>query len=122
MAKKKKNDPEISLSFEEALGKLEAIVQSLEEGKVGLEESLSLYEQGATLLKQGHQLLAEAEHRIEQVSGIDADGNPIVQPFPASTSIAEQRAVGRATKAANTKATARKSSREKKSSSDSGLF
>ena len=77
MAKKKKNDPEISLSFEEALGKLEAIVQSLEEGKVGLEESLSLYEQGATLLKQGHQLLAEAEHRIEQVSGIDADGNPI---------------------------------------------
>ena len=76
MAKKKKNDPEISLSFEEALGKLEAIVQSLEEGKVGLEESLSLYEQGATLLKQGHQLLAEAEHRIEPRKQSEQLGSP----------------------------------------------
>ena len=52
MAKKKKNPSGISLSFEEALGELEAIVQSLEEGKVGLEESLALYEKGAKLLKQ----------------------------------------------------------------------
>ena len=76
MAKKKKHEAAASPSFEEALSQLEAIVAHLEEGNVGLAESLKLYEQGAALLKQGHQLLAEAEQRIEQVSGKDADGNP----------------------------------------------
>ena len=115
MAKKKKNHTSTSLSFEEALGKLEAIVQSLEEGKVGLEESLALYEQGATLLKQGHELLADAEHRIEQVSGVDADGNPVLEPFPASSSDSEKRS----TKA---KDASKKAARQKKSSNDSELF
>ena len=119
MAKKKKNDPSTSLSFEEALGKLETIVQSLEDGKVGLEESLALYEQGAKLLKRGHQMLAEAEHRIEQVSGVEADGNPVLQAFPASGSNAENPTAGRTAKV---KTSSKKTGQGKKSSTESGLF
>lgn len=119
MAKKKKNPSGVSLSFEEALGKLEAIVQSLEEGKVGLEESLALYEQGAKLLKQGHELLADAEHRIEQVSGVDADGNPVLKSFPASLNDLENHADSRSSKA---KASSKKAAREKNASNESGLF
>ena len=119
MAKKKKNPSGISLSFEEALGKLEAIVQSLEEGKVGLEESLALYEQGAKLLKQGHELLADAEHRIEQVSGVDADGNPVLESFPASSNDSDNHADTPRSKA---KASSKKAAREKKASNDSELF
>ena len=119
MAKKKKNPSGVSLSFEEALGKLEAIVQSLEEGKVGLEESLALYEKGAKLLKQGHELLADAEHRIEQVSGVDADGNPVLESFPASLNDLENHADSRSSKA---KASSKKAAREKNASNESGLF
>ena len=84
LAKKKKNEVSGSPSFEEAIAKLEEIVQHLEAGNVGLAESLKLYEEGAGLLKQGQRLLAEAEQRIEQVSGEDADGNPVLEPFEAS--------------------------------------
>ena len=119
MAKKKNNEPSNSLSFEDALGKLETIVQSLEEGKVGLEESLALYEQGAALLKQGHQLLTDAEHRIEQVSGVDADGNPILQPFAASSGDSKKPAAGHNSKA---KTAAKKAGRGKKPSTESDLF
>jgi exodeoxyribonuclease VII small subunit len=119
VAKKKKSDASTKLSFEDALGKLEAIVQCLEEGNVGLEESLELYEQGATLLKQGHQLLADAERRIEQVSGIDADGNPVLEPFSGSDPDAGQ---GPASRKSNAKKSSNKNTRDKKVSPESELF
>ena len=39
------------ISFEEALQKLEAIVNKLEDGSVSLEESVSLYEEGYETLQ-----------------------------------------------------------------------
>ena len=38
-----------SLSFEQALAELEAIVQKLESGQAPLEESIAMYERGARL-------------------------------------------------------------------------
>jgi exodeoxyribonuclease VII small subunit len=73
--------PAESLSFEEALASLEQIVHDLEEGKLGLAESLSRYEQGVNLLKQCHQLLERAERRIELLTGVDAAGNPVTEVF-----------------------------------------
>jgi exodeoxyribonuclease VII small subunit len=70
-----------TLSFEEALSSLEQIVQELEEGKLGLAESLSRYEQGVNLLKQCHQQLERAERRIELLTGVDAAGNPVTAVF-----------------------------------------
>lgn len=68
-------------SFEQALAGLEAIVHDLEEGRLGLGEAVSRYETGVKLLKQCHALLAQAERRIELLTGVDALGQPVVEPF-----------------------------------------
>jgi len=70
-----------SPSFEQALAQLDAIVHELEEGQTGLAEALARYEQGVGLLKQCYGLLERAERRIEVLTGIDAQGNPITAPF-----------------------------------------
>jgi len=70
-------------SFEQALAELETIMHELEEGKLGLAEGLARYERGVTLLKQCYELLEHAERRIELLCGVDADGNPVTQPFDA---------------------------------------
>jgi exodeoxyribonuclease VII small subunit len=69
------------LSFEQALAALEDIVHALEEGQAGLDESLGKYEEGVKLLRRCQKLLEGAERRIELVSGLDAQGNPITQPY-----------------------------------------
>ena len=67
--------------FEQSLKRLEEIVHLLEEGDIGLNESLERYEEGVKLLRQSYELLQRAERRIELLSGVDAEGNPITQPF-----------------------------------------
>lgn len=68
-------------TFEVALARLEAIVRDLEDGDLGLAESLARYETGVGLLKDCHQLLERAERKIELLSGFDAEGNPVTTPF-----------------------------------------
>jgi exodeoxyribonuclease VII small subunit len=88
MAKTTRPDPPSDqLSFEDALARLEEIVHSLEQGDVGLNESLQRYEEGIKLLRQSYELLQRAERRIELLSGIDAEGNPITQPFDDTATI-----------------------------------
>jgi exodeoxyribonuclease VII small subunit len=70
-----------TVTFEQALERLETIVHELEDGQLGLDESLGRYEEGIRLLRQCTGLLERAERRIQCVSGLDADGNPITQPF-----------------------------------------
>ena len=70
-----------NISFEDALKRLEEIVHLLEEGDIGLGESLERYEEGVKLLRQSFELLQKAERRIELLSGVDAEGNPVTQPF-----------------------------------------
>ena len=82
MAKKKPTPrDECAASFEESLDELEKIVAELESGKLGLSDALARYEQGVKHLKGCQQLLERAERKIELLSGVDADGNPITQPF-----------------------------------------
>ena len=82
MAKKKKvKAKEASPPFEQSLAELEDIVAQLEGGELGLDDALEQYEQGVTRLKQCHQQLERAEQRIELLSGVDAEGNPISQPM-----------------------------------------
>ena len=69
------------LSFEAALARLEQIVRQLEEGDVGLAEALQRYEEGVSLLRKSYELLQRAERRIEILSGVDANGNPITKAF-----------------------------------------
>ena len=55
------------LSFEEAMMQLENIVKVLEEGNVGLGESIKLYEEGITLSDMCTKLLNEANQKIEVI-------------------------------------------------------
>lgn len=93
MAKKKKNDPQEMVGFEEALAELESIVQALEEGQIGLAEAMARYEQGAKILKQCYKLLADAERRIALVSGLDADGNAVLEDFQEREVALEERVI-----------------------------
>ncbi len=68
-------------SFEEALQQLEQIVHDLEEGQIGLDEALQGYERGVKLLRRCYDLLQGAERRIEMLTGLDANGNPITAAF-----------------------------------------
>jgi exodeoxyribonuclease VII small subunit len=56
------------LSFEEALKKLESIVEQLENNEITLEDSVHLYEQGVQLSQFCTEILEKAELRIEQVN------------------------------------------------------
>lgn len=55
------------LSFEEALAKLETIVEAMEGGDVPLAELLAKFEEGTKLLKQCETRLQQAELKIEQL-------------------------------------------------------
>jgi exodeoxyribonuclease VII small subunit len=68
-------------TFEEAIAALEEIVCQLEEGQLGLSESLAQYEQGVQRLKSCHQLLQKAETRIELLLGNSAEGDEETEPF-----------------------------------------
>ena len=83
MAKKKKVVKKVAskVSFEQALEELTAIVARLEDGQLGLDDSLQDYEKGVKYLRQCHQLLANAERKIQLLKGVDADGNPVVESF-----------------------------------------
>jgi exodeoxyribonuclease VII small subunit len=68
-------------TFEQALAELDRIVHDLEDGQIGLEESLARYEQGVGLLKRCYTQLREAEQRILLLTGVDEEGQPLLQPF-----------------------------------------
>ncbi len=56
------------LSFEQAVERLENIVRQVEQGEVGLEQSIQEYELGMVLIKRCKQILASAEQRVEELS------------------------------------------------------
>ncbi|HZX32677.1 MAG TPA: exodeoxyribonuclease VII small subunit [Rhodocyclaceae bacterium] len=56
--------PIADMKFEAALAELETIVQSMEGGKLELEESIGAYRRGMVLLKHCQQQLADAEQQI----------------------------------------------------------
>jgi exodeoxyribonuclease VII small subunit len=68
-------------TFEQALARLEEIVHLLEEGDLGLSEAMQRYEEGVKLLRQSYEMLEGAERKIELLSGVDAEGNPVTEPF-----------------------------------------
>ena len=53
--------------FERSLQKLEKIVNQMESGELGLEDSLNQFEQGIKLAKNCQNTLSNAELRVEQL-------------------------------------------------------
>ena len=81
MADKKVAEELEKLSFEQALEKLEASVQELEDGQLGLGESLQRYQQCVALLKRCHGQLEEATRSVELLSDVTAEGEAVTTDF-----------------------------------------
>jgi len=70
-----------SLSFENALERLEAIVDRLESGDLALEDALASFEEGVQLSRQLSEQLTTAERRVERL--LKDGGQLLVKPFDA---------------------------------------
>jgi len=75
-------------SFEEAYGRLEAILEQLNSGKLSLDSSLKLYEEADRLIASCTSRLTQAEQKIEMLVKtresklqLDALGRPQTEPF-----------------------------------------
>lgn len=75
-----------NLKFEEALKRLEQIVDSIEQGKIGLEDSIKSYEEGMALVRRCRAVLQEAEQKIQYLQASGADGLSEASPASASKS------------------------------------
>ena len=121
MAKKKtqaETESEES-GFEESMEELEAIVRQLEQGGGALEQALTDYSKAITLLKNCHRRLAEAERKIELLSGVDAQGNPVTQDFAESSSSLQDKQESRSERRS---AAATKTKGRSRTGDESGLF
>ncbi len=65
---KKEDKP---MTFEDAMGQLEKIVEQIASGKIGLEETMDRYEHGMELVKKCRGILERAEQRIQVLSESD---------------------------------------------------
>ncbi len=68
------------LSFEDALRRLEEVVERLEKGDLPLEESLRLFQEGTALVRHCEGLLRAAEAKVEMLVRDEAGFR--TEPFP----------------------------------------
>ncbi len=72
-----------AFDFEGALKEMEALVERLEEGDIGLEESLRQFERGVELTRACQKALADAEQKVNKL--IERNGNVEFESFEAGT-------------------------------------
>lgn len=75
------NSPLSELPFEEALKRLEAIVESMESDEMPLEALLARYEEGSQLARICQSKLTEAELKVQQLEK-SAAGQFTLKPTP----------------------------------------
>lgn len=73
-----------NLNFENAMERLEKIVEQMESGKLALEDLIVQYEEGMNLVKVCQERLASAEQKIEIIAR-DSAGKPTVKKFESGT-------------------------------------
>lgn len=69
-------------SFEDAMSRLEEIVEKMEAGELPLEDLIVRYEEGMKLVKVCQERLTSAEERIEMITR-NSVGKPVVKDFEA---------------------------------------
>ena len=69
----------VDVNFEEALQKLETIVEDLESGELSLENSLKSFEKGIKLARQCQEKLSKAELQVQKL--IEEDGELKTTPL-----------------------------------------
>lgn len=64
------------LTYEQAVDELESIIERIESGDIGLEDSIRHYERGSQLLKRCRAILGQAEQRIERLDAKALESAP----------------------------------------------
>ncbi len=80
----KKPAPEAN--FEQAMQRLEEIVEQMESGELPLEDLIVRYEEGMKLVKVCQERLASAEQRIEIITR-NSTGKPVVKKFEPAAAV-----------------------------------
>lgn len=73
-AEREQADAAADVPFEDALAEVESIIEKIESGEVGLEQSLAQYERGVLLINHCRQVLGKASQTIEEL-GKRLDGS-----------------------------------------------
>ncbi len=63
-----------TVSFEDSFAKIENIVKQLEQGTLGLEQSLAMYQAAVGHLRFCHKKLAQAHRKVEILQNVELDG------------------------------------------------
>ena len=69
-----------NLRFEDAMKRLDAIVDAMETGQIGIEDAIEKYEEAMALKAHCQAILDQAEQRIKKIQ-FDASGAAAVSPF-----------------------------------------
>ena len=70
-------------------------MQQLEQGELGLSESLDSYESGVQHLNQCYRQLAKAEQKVELLREVAEDGSSVTEPFEEDSMSLEEKAAAR---------------------------
>lgn len=76
---KKKIESNPEFNFEQSLAELETIVDRMERGDLGLEESIRHFEKGISLTRACQKALAEAEQKVQIL--LQENGDEILADF-----------------------------------------
>lgn len=79
MAENEGNKAEEKQSFEDALAKLEKIVEEMDSGKLDLDKMVAHFEEGSKLIKTCTAKLNEVERKIEKL--VKKDGEIVTEPL-----------------------------------------
>jgi exodeoxyribonuclease VII small subunit len=72
------------LSFEDAMRELDALVEQMEDGRLGLEQSLAAYQRGAELVKHCQTKLEAVRQQVQVLDG------EILKPLDGAADLASQ--------------------------------
>ncbi len=93
-SRKKSTPPETteSLSFEDAMSKIESIVESMEGEELPLEDLVAQYEKGSALLNHCDSVLDSARKRIELITLANREQNSQAASTSSSPNAPQQNA------------------------------
>jgi exodeoxyribonuclease VII small subunit len=72
---------EEGITFEDAMKRLEELVEKLGEGNLSLEDSLKMFQEGMELCKVCNKKLDEAEYKVEKLMEKEGGGALSVESF-----------------------------------------
>ncbi len=67
------------ITFEDALLKLEDVVNTLEKGSLSLDDSLARFEEGISLSRMCNKMLKDAKQKVEKL--VEHNGNIEAEPM-----------------------------------------